>query len=47
MSKMRERVGAEQFDRGKYGQARKLIEEIVLKDDFTDFMTLVGYEQLE
>ncbi len=47
MSKMRERVGAEQFDHGKYGQARTLIEEIVLKDDFTDFMTLVGYERLE
>ena len=32
--------------RGKYNQARALIEEIVLKDDFTDFMTLVGYEHL-
>ena len=46
-NKMRERVGAELFDRGKYNQARKLIEEIVLKDEFTDFMTLVGYEHLD
>jgi malate synthase len=47
MTKMRETVGAEHFDRGKYGQARTLIEEIVLKNDFTDFMTLVGYEHLD
>ena len=47
MSKMREAVGAEPFARGNYNQARKLIEEIVLKNEFTDFMTLVGYEHLD
>jgi malate synthase len=46
MEKLRQVVGAEHFDQGTYDQARKLIENIVLKDDFTEFMTLVGYEHL-
>ena len=40
-------VGAERFARGNYDQARKLIERIVFKDEFTEFMTLVGYEHLD
>ena len=47
MSKMREQGRRRTVRRGKYGQARTLIEDIVLTDDFTDFMTLVGYEHLE
>ncbi len=44
---MRQTVGEEEFARGNYEQARELIEEIVVKDDFTEFMTLVGYEHLD
>ena len=40
-------VGRERFATGNYEQAGKLIEEIVLKDEFTEFMTLVGYEHLD
>ncbi len=47
IDKMKQMVGAERFDRGNYNQAKELIEKIVLKDDFTDFMTLVGYEYLD
>jgi hypothetical protein len=44
---LKQMVGADRFAHGNYGQARELIEEIVLKDEFTDFMTLVGYEHLD
>ncbi len=47
MNKLQQTVGAERFARGNYERARQLIEEIVLKSEFTEFMTLVGYEYLE
>ena len=47
LSKLKQGVGAERFAHGNYGQASTLIEDIVLKDDFTEFMTLVGYEHLD
>ncbi len=37
-------LGRRPFARGNFDLARKLIEGIVLKDEFTEFMTLVGYE---
>jgi malate synthase len=47
MDKLQAKLGAEQFSGGNFDAARKLIERIVLKDEFTEFMTLVGYEFLE
>ena len=47
MDKLREKLGAEAFARGHFEAARKLIEGIVLKPDFTEFMTLVGYQYLD
>jgi malate synthase len=47
MAKLRRMVGEEQFSRGNYELARNLIEDIVLRDEFTEFMTLVGYEHLD
>ncbi len=47
MDKLEQTVGAEAFARGTYGLARNLIETIVCKDEFTEFMTLVGYEHLD
>jgi malate synthase len=46
MSKLREKVRPEGFAAGHYDLARQLIEAIVLRDEFTEFMTLVGYEYL-
>ncbi len=46
MDRLRRTVGAEAFARGTYDPARKLIETIVFKDEFTEFMTLEGYEHL-
>lgn len=47
MDKLRQAVGPERFSRGNYSRAEELIRDIVLKDDFTEFMTLVGYEHLD
>ncbi len=47
MGKLKQMVGDDRFARGSYARAGKLIEDIVLKDEFTEFMTLVGYEHLE
>jgi malate synthase len=47
MGKLRAALGQEQFDSGNYELARQLIEGIATKDQFTDFMTLVGYEHLD
>lgn len=47
MEKLRQMVGPEQFAGGHYELARQLIEGIVRKDEFTEFMTLVGYEHLQ
>jgi malate synthase len=40
-------IGTERFESGKFRLARKLIEQIVTDDEFTDFMTLVAYEHLD
>jgi malate synthase len=47
MDKIREIVGADDFSSGHYTEARKIIENIVNKHTFTEFMTLVGYEHLD
>jgi len=46
VQKLRAMVGDERFDSGRYALARELIEGIVTRDEFTEFMTLVGYEHL-
>jgi malate synthase len=46
LDKLRQAVGPEAFERGHYAAARRLIEDIVVRDEFTEFMTLVGYEHL-
>jgi malate synthase len=47
MGQLESMVGAERFAGGNYALAKKLIEQIVLKDTFTEFMTLEGYKHLE
>jgi malate synthase len=47
MRKLKETVGAERFESGNYERSKKLIEDIVLKDAFTEFMTLRGYKYLD
>ena len=47
LDRLRDAVGESRFLGGHYERARALIEEIVLNDRLTDFMTLKGYEELE
>jgi len=44
---LRSEVGAQRFEAERYSEAAKLIEDLVFKPEFTEFMTLVGYERLE
>jgi malate synthase len=47
MGKLEQQLGAERFAAGKYEASKTLMEQIVLKDTFTEFMTLEGYKHLE
>lgn len=47
LDRLRAALGAEAFAAAPYEQAREIIEGIVQKDAFTDFMTIVGYDYLD
>ena len=47
MKKLEERIGHEAFRAGSFARARTLIENIAMNDEFTEFMTTVGYDHLE
>ena len=47
LGKLRETMGPARFASGHFDLARRLIEEIVLANEFTEFITLVGYDYLE
>ena len=44
LARIKEMVGAEHYDNGKYELAAKLISQLVTEQDFTDFLTLPAYE---
>nr|MCU0256170.1 malate synthase [Vicinamibacterales bacterium] len=46
LAKLEARVGPAAFRAGNYARARTIIEAIVLRDEFTEFMTTVGYAHL-
>jgi len=47
LAKIRESIGADVFDAGKFDLATKLFDEIVVADQFTEFLTLPAYEYLD
>jgi len=47
LAKLRQIVGFAAFDAGSYRAAGALMEDIITRDAFTEFMTLEGYEHLE
>lgn len=47
MAKMRERVGAERYEKGKYETAAELFGKMMLSEEFNDFLTLPAYELLD
>jgi malate synthase len=46
LEKHRKRLGAAAFDSMRYPQAAALLDDLVLHDEFTEFLTLPAYEML-
>jgi len=47
LSKIRTSMGDEAFSRGKFREARSLFDEIVLRQDFVEFLTIPAYERID
>jgi malate synthase len=47
LAKIREAVGDEAFDAGRFTDARALFEKVALSDDFVDFLTLPASELID
>lgn len=46
MERTKVAVGETRFETGKFGEAAELFKQLVLADEFTNFLTLPAYEQL-
>jgi malate synthase len=46
LTKIRETVGQERYDAGRYSEAAALFRDLVLADEFTEFLTLPAYERV-
>ncbi len=46
LEKIREEVGADVYDNGKYAEAGALFLQMVTEDEFQDFLTLPAYERI-
>jgi malate synthase len=44
LAKIRQAAGDEQFDAERFEQARRLVVEVALADDYADFLTLPAYQ---
>jgi malate synthase len=44
---VRDEVGADTYDSGRWKEARDIFEEVALADDFTTFLTLPAYDRLD
>jgi malate synthase len=47
LEKARKQIGAERYGNSKFDLAAKLFEEMMTKPEFTEFLTLVAYEQID
>ncbi len=46
LEKVKESVGAQAYEAGRYTEARELFEQVALADDFVEFLTLPAYARL-
>ncbi|MBD1372525.1 malate synthase A [Hazenella sp. IB182357] len=46
LTKIKAEIGTEQFENGKFTEAVALFEELILQDEFEEFLTVPGYNQL-
>jgi malate synthase len=47
LGRIRELVGGEAYERGRFAEARALFERVALDPDFSDFLTIPAYELLD
>ncbi|MFP5377784.1 MAG: malate synthase A [Acidimicrobiia bacterium] len=47
LARLRGALGEERFDAGRYGDARRLFEQVALDEGFPEFLTLPAYELLD
>ncbi len=47
LEKLREHLGPERFDSGRFELAARLFDNMMTRDDFQEFMTLAAYEYLD
>jgi malate synthase len=45
--KIRDEIGAEAYDSGRFKEARDIFEQVALADDFVTFLTLPAYDLLD
>ncbi|MBK8022036.1 MAG: malate synthase A [Chloroflexi bacterium] len=46
LESIREEIGAERFENGNFALAARLFDEMIRKNEFTDFLTLPAYQRL-
>jgi malate synthase len=47
LGRIRELVGAEAYDGGRFDDARRIFEQVALAEEFVDFLTLPAYDLLD
>lgn len=46
LEKIKQEIGAQAFEDGRFGEAVQLFDQLILNDDFAEFLTLQGYEMI-
>ena len=46
LEKIKQDIGEDAYQKGRFSEAVQLFDELILQDDFVDFLTLPGYENL-
>ena len=46
LEKIKREIGEDAYQKGRFSKAVQLFDELILQDDFVDFLTLPGYENL-
>jgi malate synthase len=44
---IRDEIGSDTYDSGRFKEARDIFEEVALADDFVTFLTLPSYDRLD
>jgi len=46
LGKIQSWIGQDRYQKGKYGEAAELFDRITTSDQFAEFLTLPGYQQI-